>query len=204
MNARTNKRARTSGYTLVEVMLAVAILAVGATGILGLQGMAIRGNQEANEYATATRTVEFWLDRYRMDALAWRTGGAGTLSSPALFNNTELMRSMPAAGSTGWFVPVPASAGTFPPAAQLTANGNPAPPAGAPTPVYCTQANMTWVYGGTAVRVDVQTFWRRRGWVNTEGTLNCPAIPDRNLYHVVRASTLVRWMPENPRRETAP
>lgn len=199
--SRTRRRA---GYTLVEVMLAVGVLAVGATGILGLQGMAIRGNQEANEYATATRTVEFWLDRYRLDALAWRTGGAGTLPSPTLFANTELMQAMPATGSSGWHFPVAARPGSFPAANQLSFNGNPAVTPGAPMPVFCTQSNLTWVYDGTAIRVDVQTYWRRRGLMNSATSLECPPLPPREDYHLVRASTLVRWNPENPRRESAP
>jgi type IV pilus assembly protein PilV len=189
-----------SGYTLVEVMLAVGILAVGATGILGLQGAAIRGNQEANEYATATRTVEMWLDRYRMDALSWRTGGAGTLPSSALFANTEFMRGMPAVGATGWLPPPAARTGSFASASQLSFHGNPSPPPGAPTPVYCVQSNLAWVYDGTAVRVDVRAFWRRRGWQNSDGALNCPAAPNRTDYHIVQASTLVRWTPEDPPR----
>ncbi len=191
---------RRAGYTLVEVMLAVAILAVGATGILGLQTAAIRGNQEANEYATATRTVEMWLDRYRMDALAWRTGGSGTLPSAALFSSTEFMRSMPAAGASGWLAPPAARVASFRPAAQLSFHGNPQAPVGAPTPVFCTQSNLSWVYDGTTVRVDVRTFWRRRGWQNSAGALACPNAPSRVDYHIVQASTLIRWTPENPRR----
>lgn len=197
---RTRKN---EGYTLVEVMMAVAILAVGATGILGLQGMAIRGNQEANEYATATRTVEMWLDRYRMDALAWRSGGPGVLASPVLMASTELMTAMPAAGGTGWHFPTTTSA-AFPAATQLSFHGNPRAAPGAPTPIFCTQANLQWLYDATALRVDVRTFWRRRGVASGATTLTCPAVPNRLDYHIVAGSTLVRWTPENPRRQTAP
>jgi type IV pilus assembly protein PilV len=192
--ARAARRAR-QGFNLVEVMMAVAILAVGATGILGLQTAAIRGNQEANEYATATRIVEMWLDRYRLDAQAWRQGGAGTLPSPVLLANTELLRVMPAVGSTGWIVPTTTSA-TFPAASVLSFNGNPQPPLGAPNPIFCTQANLSWVYDATTIRVDVQTFWRRRGYTSTATVLTCPAVPSRATYHLVRASTLVRWTPQ--------
>ncbi len=205
MSARgTRRKARSrAGYTLVEVMLALGVLAVGAAGIVGIQGLAIRGNQEASELATASRTVEFWLDRFRMDALAWRTGGSGTMPSGTMFANTELMRAMPATGSTGWFAPTAVRATSFPAAAQLAANGNPIVTSGAPTPVFCTQANLTWVYDGTAIRVDVRTAWRRRNGSAT-GALTCPASPDRVGYHIVSASTLIRWNPENPRRESAP
>lgn len=194
------RRQRSEGYTLIEVMMALGILAVGATGVLGLQMAAIRGNQEANEFATATRTVEFWLDRYRMDALAWRTGGSGTLPSPVLFAGTEFMQAMPGVGSSGWYFPTAARPGSFAAASQLAFNGNPAAPVGAPTPMFCTQANLTWVYDATALRVDVRVFWRRDGWRATATTLVCPAAPDRLDYHIMQGSTLVRWSPEAPRR----
>lgn len=197
MSAR-NRETR-AGYTLVEVMMALGILAVGATGIVGLQQAAIRGNQEANEYATATRTAEMWLDRYRMDALSWRTGGLGTLPSAALFANTELMQGMPAAGATGWHAPLAIRPAAFPPANQLSQHGNPSPAAGSPTPIFCTQANLSWIYDGTAIRVDVRVSWRRRG-SSPAAALACPAIPDRTQFHVVPASTVIRWTPENPRR----
>jgi hypothetical protein len=67
-------------------------------------------------------------------------------------------------------------------------------------PVFCTQSRLRWVYDGTAIRVDVRTFWRRRGPTSTEGALVCPDAPDRLNYHVVQGSTLVRWTPEDPRR----
>lgn len=181
--------------------MALGILAVGATGIIGLQQATIRGNQEANEFATATRTAEMWLDRYRMDALAWRSGGSGTLPSPVLFSATELMQGMPAVGSTGWHFPAAVRPGSFPPASQLSFHGNPSPAPGSPTPIFCTQANLTWVYDATAIRVDVRVAWRRRGFAAAGATaLACPAAPDRRDYHFVQASTLVRWNPENPRR----
>lgn len=192
------RRRGRAGFNLIEVMMAVAILAVGATGILGLQTAAIRGNQEANEYATATRTVEFWLDRYRMDALGWRTGGAGTLPSPVLLANTELLRVIPAVGGTGWIEPTITSP-TFAAASRMSFNGNPLPPPGAPTPIFCTQANLRWVYDATAIRVDVRTLWRRRGYTSTATALVCPATAaavDRVNYHMVQASTLVRWNPQ--------
>ncbi len=189
-------RRRDEGYTLVEVMMALGILAVGATGILGLQMAAIRGNQEANEFATATRTVEFWLDRYRMDALSWRTGGRGTTVDATTFANTEYFRMMPPGGSTGWGTPPAAGAGSFPSADQLSFHGNPQPAPGSPLPVFCTQSNLTWVYAGTAIRVDVRTYWQRRTPSAAAGALACPRNPTSADYHFVHGSTLVRWTPE--------
>jgi type IV pilus assembly protein PilV len=205
MSRRPTQRARArsrrrAGYTLVEVMLAVAVLAVGATAILGLQEAAIRGNQEANEHAIATRVAEMWLDRFRIDALSWTQGGAGVLPSPATFAQTQFMRGMPAAGSTGFFFPAPATPGGFTPAAGLSFQGNPTAAPGAPTPIYCTQANLSWVFPGTAIRADVRVYWPRRSWANGATTLECPADPPLEQYHMVSAATVLRWTPAAPRR----
>ncbi|GAB4204172.1 MAG: hypothetical protein OHK0013_18900 [Sandaracinaceae bacterium] len=194
------RRSRRVGYTLVEVMLAVAVLAVGATAILGLQEAAIRGNQEANEHAVATRIAEMWLDRFRIDALSWTQGGSGVMPSPAMFAQTQFMRAMPAAGSTGFFFPAPATPGTFTPAAALSFQGNPNGAPGSPTPIYCTQANLSWVYPGTAIRVDVRVYWPRRSWMAGANRLECPAAPAIDQYHMVSAATVLRWTPAAPRR----
>lgn len=187
---RSMRAKRRHGYTLVEVMMAIAILAVGATGIMGLQQAATRGNQEANEMGTATRIAEMWLDRFRLDALNWRPGGPGIASVAATFANTQYMRLMPTAGGTGWFVP-PAGAG-LPAAATLGFNGNPS--AGG-TMHYCTQAQINWVRPGTTMRADVRVFWRRRQWTSAAGAEVCPLAPNRIDYHMVNATTVLRWTP---------
>jgi type IV pilus assembly protein PilV len=199
LRSRSRRGARAAGYTLVEVMLAVAVLAVGATAILGLQEAAIRGNQEANEHAIATRIAELWLDRLRLDALSWTQGGAGALPSTAMFAQTQFLNIMPAAGATG-FVPVPEPVGAYAPARGLSFQGNPNAAPGAPTPVYCTQMNLAWVYPGTAIRADVRVFWPRRSWINGVTTLDCPAAPALEQYHMVSAATVLRWTPAAPRR----
>ncbi len=191
-----------AGYTLVEVMLALGVLAVGATAILGLQQAAIRGNQEANEYATATRVAELWLERFRMDSLSWTTGGSNAVPSPTLLANTQLMQGLTGPGTTGWFQPVVAAPAAFPAASQLSMHGNPLPAPGPPIPVFCTQANLTWVYNSTALRADVRVFWPRRDWIAGANRLGCPAVPDPFQYHMVSASTLLRWTPAQPRRRT--
>ncbi len=192
---RAHRRSRTQGYTLVEVMMAMAILAVGATGIMSLQTAATRGNQEANEMGTATRISEWWLDRLRLDALNWRLGGPGALPSPAMFANTQYMGAMPAVGGTAWFVPTETTAAAgLPDANQLGFNGNPGTAAG--TVHFCTQVQLTWVYPGTALRADVRVFWRRRQWTSTAGVAACPEVPPRLDFHVVSASTILRYTPQ--------
>lgn len=189
--ARRTRLAR-AGYTLIEIMMALAVLAGGAAAIMGLQQAAIRGNQEANEMATATRIAEMWLDRYRLDGLRWTTGGPTATPGPTQFTNTAFMQAMPASGSTGWHVPP--SSTTFLAATSLQQTGNPTGATGAPSPYFCVQSNLTWVYLGTAIRADVRVFWRRRSWASGEaGALTCPANPDRRNFHMVQSSSVIRW-----------
>ena len=44
---------RLGGYTLIEVMTAVVVMTIGATGILAMQGASVRSNQDANETSVA-------------------------------------------------------------------------------------------------------------------------------------------------------
>jgi len=43
-----------NGFSLIELMIAMAILAIGLLGLAGLQGTAINGNQHGNMISQAT------------------------------------------------------------------------------------------------------------------------------------------------------
>jgi len=71
------------GYTMVEVMMALAILAVGATGVVAMQKATLIGNTRARDLATASRVASAWIDRLKIDSLGWRktSSGGTTVSS---------------------------------------------------------------------------------------------------------------------------
>ena len=60
------------GYTLVEVMAAIAIMGAGLLGIISLQGAAVAANSRANQITIATNLARRWQDRLR------RGGGSGS------------------------------------------------------------------------------------------------------------------------------
>ena len=172
--------------------MAMAILAIGATGIMSLQQAATRGNEEAAAMGTATRIAEMWLDRLRLDALNWRQGGPGVAALPIAFADTQYLRALPAVGGTPWAFPVAATAASLPAANQLGWNGN---PQGAGPIHFCTQTRFNWVRPGTTLRSDVRVYWRRRQWSSGAGADVCPVNPNRLDYHMVSASTLLRYTP---------
>ena len=65
--------AREHGYTLVEVMMALTVLAIGAAGIFALQTVAVRGNADSADLTAATNIARDWTERIKADALDWNT-----------------------------------------------------------------------------------------------------------------------------------
>lgn len=91
-----------AGFTLVEVMIAMAVILVGASGILALQTSTRKGNSEAREQTTALTFGATWVERVKRDAMLWIDRDDG----PA---NTQYLTWLPAQVPT-WVVPDPADA----------------------------------------------------------------------------------------------
>jgi prepilin-type N-terminal cleavage/methylation domain-containing protein len=77
MSARRTQR----GYTVVEVMMALAVLSIGATGVIAMQKATLLGTTNARDLATATAIASSWLERLRVDGLRWRADPTSNLSS---------------------------------------------------------------------------------------------------------------------------
>ncbi len=67
-NSSENKpivSAKTSGFTLLEVLMAAVILAVGLLGLAAMQTAAIKANYQAKKHTLATSLAESQLEAYR-------------------------------------------------------------------------------------------------------------------------------------------
>jgi type II secretion system protein I len=83
MTSQTGKTRR-SGFTLVEVLIAVAIFAIGVTAVLQGYQVSMHAMERANQVLVCTRLASQRLDELRM---ASRNGvapesGSGTFSEP--------------------------------------------------------------------------------------------------------------------------
>lgn len=67
-------RARNRGVGLIEVLIAVLVLAIGLLGIAGLQARAIKNSQSAYERSQAVMLSYFMLDAMRANVEAARAG----------------------------------------------------------------------------------------------------------------------------------
>ncbi len=73
MNASGAMRSKQRGYTMIEVMMALSILAIGASGIVAMEKATVVGNATAKSLATGTELAERWAERLRTDAMVWNT-----------------------------------------------------------------------------------------------------------------------------------
>jgi type IV pilus assembly protein PilV len=89
---------RRGGFTLLEVLVAVVILAIGLLGMIGLQSSAVKQNQNAMARSIASGYAEAMLNKMRADTEAAKLGnydikyasGESTPLAPSGPINTDL------------------------------------------------------------------------------------------------------------------
>ena len=75
-----NGRRKKAGFTLVEVMIAVLLLAVGMVGIYRLMGTLVRVNSLADSVASAAAQAEAKIEDLRGQDFATITSGGDTVN----------------------------------------------------------------------------------------------------------------------------
>jgi len=165
------QRAR-SGYTVVEVMIALAVLTVGAIGVVGMQKSALLGNVRGRNLATATTIAGSWIERLRADAAQWTDYG----DQPNVEDTRWLAaveEDFPAMSTNEfvWLRPAPDIANNISPQADArgmdTFDDSEA--------AFCTHIRLTQLLR-YMIRAEVRVFWLRRdGGGTINGQLLCSA-----------------------------
>jgi type IV pilus assembly protein PilV len=93
--ARHRLRVKNEGFSLIEVLISLTILAVGLLGLALMQTTAIKGNEIANKSTVATELAQDTLERFRR--IAWEN--VLSQANPTAFNTTPtpIYTSLPAA-----------------------------------------------------------------------------------------------------------
>lgn len=165
--ARRTSRRRLA-YTIVEVMVGLSILAIGATGIIALQKTSIVGNLYARNLVIASHVAETWIERLKTDALAW---------------NSDQVADM---AETTWIKDAPFPAEWIQPA-EVADNGSPAADVagkdlyGGGDVAFCTHIRLTPllpddsgpnIADAELVRLEVRVFFSKTN--QTIDALDCP------------------------------
>jgi type IV pilus assembly protein PilV len=165
LRRRLYQRARlvvVAGYTVVEVMMALAVLSIGATGVIAMQKASLIGNMRARNLATANAIAMGWLDRLRMDGLRWRLlqNGLDTVGSDTAWLNVVGTDFPAIVGQEGqWFVPTPVVNNALP----FVEVGSDVRGHDDPNPAnhgFCTAIKVTQLLPNM-IRAEVRVYWLR-------------------------------------------
>ena len=185
------------GYTVLEVMVALAVLTVGGAGIVAMQKATLLGNNTARNLATANAIAATWAERLRTDGLQWtEVAGVNTIGNTTWLN--VVGSDFPTiAGSEGqWLRPVQdAASGVW---YQANVQGLDTSVAG--EAAFCTNIRLLQLLP-TMIRAEIRVFWLRdRGGGLAPGATDlCSNNPTyllnvggaRDRYHFVYLTTAI-------------
>lgn len=143
------------GYTLVEIMMALAILMVAMLGIFTMQKAALSANMHARSSGLAQHLARAWAAQLELDATQWRATKAGNWVNGV--------------GEGAWARPAYVASRNF--GASFDALGNPLKDTDDPTLArFCTNVRLTplpldsmGMAGNGVLRAEIRIFWVRDG-----------------------------------------
>ena len=146
---------RSRGYTMVELLMAMTVFAIGVTGIAAMQKITLASNLHAKKLATATHIAQSWQERLAADTALWRASTL-TLNGTQWLANVDVGWMRAPANTAGSF------GGTFDPLGQYTATTGDA--------YFCVDIRLTnmrsttgAIPGNGLIRSEVRVFWPRDG-----------------------------------------
>ena len=189
---RLRRRAATRGYTLVELMMALALLSTAILGIIAMQKMTVISNAHAKNVSIAQRIAQAWATQLELDGTEWRTGTGGGFLSGA---------------PTGWQRPLYNPTRRF--GAAFDALGNPLVDASVASARFCTNVRVAPLYpttmgriGNGVLRAEIRVFWQRDGQDTADASGLCAAPQSdalikkidfaNDVYHFVYQTVAVR------------
>lgn len=146
-------RRRRAGYTAVEVLMSLAVLAVGVVGIIATEKVTLAANVHAKNLAIATHIGQSWLGMLEAEATLW--GRDGSLSDTTWLEQ--------GADIATWFRPEYNTELVFGPA--FDAIGNPLLQQNEDDAKFCVDLRLAALTtnnnGGGLMRAEVRVVWLR-------------------------------------------
>jgi hypothetical protein len=151
--ALAGRRRRQAAYTAVEVLMSLAVLAVGVVGIIATEKVTLAANVHAKNLAIATHIGQSWLGMLEAEAALW--GRDGSLSRTTWLEQ--------GAGLATWFRPTYNNELVFGPA--FDALGNPLRQQDEDNSKFCVDVRLAPLTsnnnGGGLMRAEVRVIWLR-------------------------------------------
>jgi prepilin-type N-terminal cleavage/methylation domain-containing protein len=189
----------TAGYTVLEVMIALAVLAIGAAGIVAMQKGTLLGNTNARNLATANAIAATWAERLRADGLQWtEVAGQNTILTTKWLKDAGNHFPTITSPEGTWIRPAGdagATDGDNGVSYQANVQGLDTTVEGAAA--FCTNIRLVQLLP-TLIRAEIRVFWlRTQGKGNVVANEFCPAGSldtigkARDRYHFVYLTTAI-------------
>lgn len=196
------------GFTVIEVIMALGIFAIGASAVIAMQRGTVLGNADARKLDMANTIAREWIERLRRDATLWTT--PSSLNPNSNYGNAKLLSTyLPfnAAGTvTAWTYPdallsaTPAVPDGLSPAFDILGRDLAVTNVAAST-VFCVNIRLNWLVMNSLIRAEVRVAWPRliinepsAGWCSETNAANITSAVD--TYHFVYAATAIRQNPD--------
>lgn len=198
MNARRNNR---RGSTVIEVMMAITVLAIGASGVVALQKVTSSANRNSRTIAVANEVARTWIERLRMDAMLWNypspTNPTSDLNVDTLWLKNHIKGPDPT--KTDWFRPTNGNdiCGTH----DVFGRDEPCSGGATVQGPYCVNLRLSWVREDQRmIRAEVRVHWVGRN--EGEGAVDQKDLPcgdpttvddlaAKGIFRVAHAVTMV-------------
>jgi prepilin-type N-terminal cleavage/methylation domain-containing protein len=165
---RPARRPSARGYTVIEVLMAMTVLAIGGAGVITMQKTSVASNAEARKADVANSIARMWIERLRQDAMMWTTPNAA--NSTTNFGNTTYLNGNVGSNPSqpAWFVPAPMISigdGTTTMSAGFDILARDQPAGSIANASFCVNIALTWLDttglqpGGDMIRADVRVLW---------------------------------------------
>jgi hypothetical protein len=191
----------------VELMMSIAVLAIGISGVIAMQKITVASNRQSKDLAIATQIAQAWQSELALDSVLWNHPSSTNPASDLA--ETDWLKFV----DTGWFrPPFPAdiTRREFGPA--FDGLGNPVLNTNdLPEAHFCAHLRLSWLRpegdGNGLIRTEVRVFWRREGMQHSAlGTPTnagnvCDDIPADTIataverYHFVYLTSAVKQNP---------
>jgi type IV pilus modification protein PilV len=209
MRVQRTTSPRQQGFTLIEVMVSLVVMTIGAMAILALQQQSIRSNAHARQLTIATQIAERWAERFKQDAKTWNAVGqaSGTPTAEEVLGPTQWLEQIVDKPNEFQQIVIDAAEQTISNAFDY--QGFDVPSANDEY-YYCASFRPSWVYFGRAMRIDIRVWWARENIQRASGVVSSitkqfPGCDDRQglldpggaqyaNYHVVYLPTVVRMV----------
>lgn len=199
--AKTRRSSR--GYTVVEIIAAMTLFAIGAAGVVTMQRVTIQGGTDARRFDVGSNIANEWAHRLHRDSMVWTQPNAANPSTSNI-TLTRWLKDTPTPGAT-WVMPaIPAAGSEAGLSPAFDVYGRDVTSAGGVIEhMYCTQYRLQWLANpgpnfnpGGLIRAEIRVFWAR---LDSSAITDCTAAtPDTTptAYHFVYVSTAIRQNPD--------